>query len=159
MSKSSKDARMTRSLVRGTLANVLLLGATACLATEPLRLGAIEDEAPKSTDAGVLENTEPVPERLDAGSETELPDRSSFDAGGEPVESDDQRERDAGSAEEPRTRDAGALDAQAAIDAGTEHDAGAKDAAAYDAAGSLVNDAGPDAARSLLCTFEPWHCL
>lgn len=150
------SSRLTRAGTRSVFALALSFAASACFATEALRLGELENEIPEPPDAGPPASEDlPAP---DAALQTEPP-HPSPDAGLTPErDNDDLRERDAGSDDEQRPHDACVGDADLVVDAGTDtsRDAGAaKDAAINDAA----SDAGGDAARSLLCTFEPWHCL
>jgi hypothetical protein len=147
---------------------VLLCGSAAwasCAHIEDIAVGALEQDAgselePPSLPATPPDASEPAPAVRDAGS----PDAGTSE--GRESEDDDRRElevRDAGSAPdaalavEAGTLDAGSLtsatDASSdTTDANMGLDAGA-DASVEE------RDASTDAARSLLCTLEPWHCL
>jgi hypothetical protein len=137
--------------------------AGACFATEPLMIGELASEgqamrdASTPRDAGSLE-----PPRFDATvtQDEDASPASEVDAGRPPAQSDDDRERDAGGREDARASlsDAAMPDASYTMEPGpdTNRDSGS---GADSGTASGVSDAGSDAARNLLCTFEPWHCL
>jgi hypothetical protein len=136
--------------------------ASACFATEGLKIGALPYEEPERSDASSLEDAGLLePPELDAAAFAQDAALSSArDASIRPRPEDDGEDHDGGEHDDARAAsiDAG-LDAAHLADAG--NGLGAIDSAMIDAgpADSGLNDAGSDAARSLLCTLEPWHCL
>lgn len=154
------------SYITGRAGSVLLgcTLVTGCLNVRELSLGAFE------RDAGSLADEPSEMQTTSADAESERPplafDAGAFDAGAR-HDDDDERERerrDGGdSALDVGLLDAAVADASrgdAAWEAGggdaTLAGDGSSNGAASDA--GLASDAG-DAARSLLCTIEPWHCL
>jgi hypothetical protein len=150
--------RKPRSFMRSAPLIVLATVASACFATEPVKLGELGSEVPDTRDAAMVEDdgSLELPTRDATTAQVEAAAGSMVADAGMLERSEEDHERDAGEREETRATpvDAGSPDAGYAMEAGAEtnRDAGST-------ADASATDAGSDAARSLLCMIEPWHCL